>query len=643
MNFFDAQKQAKSSTTYLVIIFLIGLALFTTSVSLLVMGVYHYYFYNSIAFSTFNSDAFMRLFITIAFIVFVASLFQFFTLKEGGKVIALSLRGKLITPLSHDKSHRILLNVVEEMAIASGISPPNVYLLPDSGINAFAAGFNYDDAVIGVTQGALDQLNREELQGVIAHEYSHIFNGDMRLNLHLIGMVSGIVFIGAIGRFLLEALHESRVGHYSSSSSDSKKGDPIVALYLLGLGLMILGWIGTIIGEWIKAMISRQREYLADASAVQYTRYPKGLANALIKIGANAQGSSIQSSAGGTYAHLFFADGISNFWDHLFSTHPRLEDRIRRIDPSWNGEFTPEKSSSKPKVSSSTPESSLSEHENIASTLTSPIAFDTLSRIAQQPGNQNISTIRTRLDALPNSLHTMSANALSAQWIVLALLLSAEKATLLKQQEYLENSSPMMYKNIQNTYKEMFELPRSAHLDLLNLSLPSLRMMSKQQYNVFRQMVIDLIDMDNVVSLWEWSLHAIVITPLDREFGLTKVPKERYKKIEELEDSVTTLFSLLIYTQFSDEKRINKSIETLRISLALPTLTYKANISHDLLNKTLNDIRQASTAIRTLILEQSIAVLSSEGTLYDDDVEIIHALGALLLLPLSSFDFDITH
>jgi Zn-dependent protease with chaperone function len=629
MNFYDEQKKAKTSTSYLVFIFLIGLSLFATTISLLILSIDSYILTKKLIPNSFSEPLFIRSFLSVAFIVFLASLFQFYTLKEGGKAIALSLGGKLITALSHEKSHRTLLNVVEEMAIASGISPPSVYLLSDKSINAFAAGFTYEDAVIGITQGALDQLNREELQGVIAHEFSHIFNGDMRLNLRLSGMIFGIVFIGAIGRFIVEVLHETRIGRYAAHSSDNKKGgNPIVALYLLGIGLMVLGWIGTVIGEWIKAMISRQREYLADASAVQYTRYPQGIAHALIKIGSNEYGSTIQATAGGTYSHLFFADGIANFWDQFFSTHPRLEDRIRRILPSWNEKFVLDEN----KSSKKSPIESSSDTSALTSILTAPMVIDTLSRIAQQPGNENITYTRARLDTLPISLHTKSANALSAQWIVLALLLSAEKIPLLKQQTYLENTSLMMYKNIQDTYKEILLLPRSAHLDLLNLSIPSLRMMSEQQYKVFRQIVIDLIEMDQIVSIWEWSLHAIILTPLDREFSLSKPPKERYKKIEEIQEAISTLFSLLITTQFSNEKNINRSIETLQA--AFTHLSYSSDVSITRLNQALHEIRQSSKPIRAQILEQAISLLRSDGTLFDDDLEIIHALGALFLIPI---------
>ncbi|MDD2369282.1 MAG: hypothetical protein PHQ90_08270, partial [Sulfuricurvum sp.] len=324
----------------------------------------------------------------------------------------------------------------------------------------------------------------------------------------------------------------------------------------------------------------------------------------------------------------------------FFSTHPRLEDRIRRIDPSWNGKFIPgeEKSPKPPKSSDNTVQSQFSPSTDLASVLSSPMVIETLSRIAQQPGNQNLKYARTRLEALPDSLHIMSANALSAQWIILTLLLSAENITLLKQEKYLKNSSPMLYKNIETTYTKMHDLPRSAHLDLINLSIPSLKMMSEQQYTAFRQIVIDLIEMDQVVSIWEWSLHAIVLTPLDREFGFSKPPRERYKKIEQIQEPLSVVFSLLIQTQFGNEKRINESIEALKTALVLPTLTYHRDVSIDSLNKAFNEIQCSSYAIRTLVLEQAIHLLGSDGTHFDDDIEMIHALGSLLLIPISSIE-----
>ncbi|MCD6338754.1 MAG: M48 family metallopeptidase, partial [Verrucomicrobia bacterium] len=226
-------------------------------------------------------------------VVFIASLFKILELRRGGAAVASALGGRPVNPDTQDPAERRLMNVVEEMAIASGLPAPEVYVLDEErGINAFTAGLYPTDAVVAVTRGCLDLLSRDELQGVVAHEFSHILNGDMRLNLRLIGLLSGILAIAMIGYFLLRV---SFGGSRRSSSGGRGKGAPQMALF--GLALLVIGWIGVFFGRLIKSAISRQREYLADAAAVQFTRNPGGLAGALKKIGGYVLGSRIGSHA----------------------------------------------------------------------------------------------------------------------------------------------------------------------------------------------------------------------------------------------------------------------------------------------------------------------------------------------------------
>src|SRR5205085_2001576 len=214
-----------------------------------------------------------------------------------------------------------LLNVVEEMAIASGVPVPQVYVMDgEPGINAFAAGHSASDAAISVTHGAMTMLTRDELQGVIAHEFSHLLNGDMKLNLRLMGLIFGILCLTVIGRILIRTRGRKN------------------PLPLLGLALIIVGWVGVLFGRLIQAAVSRQREFLADASAVQFTRNPSGLAGALKKIGGIAEGSALQSHRAEEASHFFFANGLkSGFFG--FATHPPLIERIRALDPSFDGKY----------------------------------------------------------------------------------------------------------------------------------------------------------------------------------------------------------------------------------------------------------------------------------------------------------------
>jgi Zn-dependent protease with chaperone function len=277
------------------------------------------------------------------------SFFKTMQLRGGGRVVAEELGGRLLNPDTTVPEEQQLLNVVEEMAIASGTPVPPVYLLDrEEGINAFAAGFTAGDAVVGVTRGTAQRLTRDELQGVIAHEFSHIVNGDMRLNIRLIGLLHGILIVGILGYYLLRMAFYS--GGVRRRSSKDNNPLPIVAL---GAGLMAVGFFGTLFGNMIKAAVSRQREFLADAAAVQFTRLPAGIAGALKKIGGLSAGSGLQHPNAPEASHLFFGRATSGL-SGLFSTHPPLGERIRRIEPGWDGTF-PEVPAVAPAVTSAPP------------------------------------------------------------------------------------------------------------------------------------------------------------------------------------------------------------------------------------------------------------------------------------------------
>ncbi|MGK2924853.1 MAG: M48 family metallopeptidase [Lysobacterales bacterium] len=256
-------------------------------------------------------------------VIGLASLFRTVGLRSGGGQVARQLGGTLVESDTRDFRRRRLRNVVEEIALASGVPVPDIYVLEqESGINAFAAGYTPSDAAVAVTRGALEKLDREELQGVIAHEFSHILNGDMRLNIRLMGILFGILLLALIGRRVL--IH-ARIGR------SSKNGAAVV---LIAAGVMAVGYLGQFFGRWIKAAVARQREYLADASAVQFTRDPGGISGALKKIAVYSSGSLLNADTE-EISHMLFGDGQRML---LFSTHPPLNERIRRVDPAFRPE-----------------------------------------------------------------------------------------------------------------------------------------------------------------------------------------------------------------------------------------------------------------------------------------------------------------
>src|SRR5471032_3060906 len=280
-------------------------------------------------FDLWNPQIFLAVALGTIAIILIGSSYKTMALAAGGSAVSEMMGGRLVKPNSTDPDERKLLNVVEEMAIASGVPVPQVYVMDDEdGINAFAAGHKPGDATVTVTRGCMKILSRDELQGVIVHEFSHILNGDMRLNLRLMGTIFGILCLAIIGRILLQT---------ARGGGRSRGQNP---LPILGLALLIIGYIGVFFGRLIQAAVSRQREFLADASSVQFTRNPNGITGALKKIGGLGEnGSRLAHAHSEEVSHMFFSNGISEAFIGLLETHPPLPGRIRVFDPNFDGKF----------------------------------------------------------------------------------------------------------------------------------------------------------------------------------------------------------------------------------------------------------------------------------------------------------------
>ncbi len=322
MNFFDHQRAAKGTTLKLVFLFaaaVVALVAGVDAAAALAMG------YKGADPSSILAVVIVVSAITLL-IIAGGMLFKTLSLRQGGAAVAAAVGAVPVDPTTTDPQLRRLVNIVEEMALASGVPAPRLFVMPrEPGINAFAAGFTPADAAIAVTGGALAQLNRDELQGVIGHEFSHILNGDMRLNIRLIGLLSGILLIGMIGL---------RVLQFGGRGSDSKSGAPIV---VVAFAMMVLGFMGVFFANLIKAAVSRQREWLADASAVQFTRQTDGLEGALKKIGGIPTGSRLRDSrSAAEVSHMLFGEGARRSFATLFATHPQLTDRIKALNPSFD-------------------------------------------------------------------------------------------------------------------------------------------------------------------------------------------------------------------------------------------------------------------------------------------------------------------
>src|SRR5208283_3801286 len=335
MDFFTQQDKTRRKTKLLVFYFAIAVAALIVAVYFASLVIFtgaqaHYHRYGEQPqFALWNPQLFLGVAIGVLAVILIGSGYKTMALAQGGSVVSEMMGGRLVKPNTNDPDERRLLNVVEEMAIASGVPVPQVYVMDEEdGINAFAAGHKPGDATVTVTRGCMKLLSRDELQGVIGHEFSHILNGDMRLNLRLMGIIFGILCLAIIGRVLLQT---------TRGGGRSRGQNP---LPLLGLLLLVIGYIGVFFGRLIQAAVSRQREFLADASSVQFTRNPEGITGALKKIGGLGEtGSRLSHAHAEELSHMFFGNGVSEPFIGLLETHPPLVERIRVFDANFDGKF----------------------------------------------------------------------------------------------------------------------------------------------------------------------------------------------------------------------------------------------------------------------------------------------------------------
>ncbi len=451
-------------------------------------------------------------------------LFKRLQISQGGRYVAESLGGKPIEQGTASTNEQQLLNIVEEMAIAAGLPVPPVYLLPETSINAFAAGFNDNDAVIGVTRGTLERLSRDQLQGVIAHEFSHILHGDMRLNLHLITILAGIIFISQSGKFIL----------YSTSRSRSRnKG--VAPVLGLGLGLIVIGSIGTLFGSLIKAAVSRQREFLADASAVQYTRNPSGIANALKVIAGSSAGSSVASPGASECSHLFFGDAIFARAFGFLSTHPPLDIRIQRIEPHWDGNYLPGKPL-EPEVPINTTADYKNKMGSLADTLRNTGFLDPIM----------VGIAHALMESLPDTLYSATHNPGSAYALMLALRLDTDISIQNKQLSYISDM-PAMVTDVKRYAAQKSHLEEKDILPIIEMCIPALKRLSANQYKQLKQHITQFIMCDQYSDIKEWLHFRLLSYYLESHFNpsSTKRFKRSFHSFAPLTDALNCTLSLI--------------------------------------------------------------------------------------------------
>ncbi len=639
MDFFTAQDRARRKTGVLVLLFILAVVGLILLTNLLVLGILAYHQTFTLSFQPeqlaqqFQWDVFIGVAVVVTALVLFGSAYKTLSLAGGGERVAQMLGGVVISQDTDDPAQRKLLNVVEEMAIAAGMPVPRVYLLEEEGINAFAAGVSPNNAVIGITRGAMETLSRDELQGVIAHEFSHIFNGDMRLNIHLIGVLHGILLLAMIGYFLLRSMRFMR------GSRNRQAGALLFAVLILGVGLLVIGYVGHFFGQWIKALVSRQREYLADASAVQFTRHKQGIAGALKKIGGNLYGSALQTPAAPEYSHAYLAQGVSGFLQSMFATHPPLEDRIKRLDPYWDGEYiVPTKAEPDAAPAAETPARPQPVPEIAGAVIAAGILG--ADKMVEQVGHfneQQIETARSILDSIPRKWREAAVEPFGARAVIYALLLDPRAGMEALQQQLLEQQAdPQVLALTRQLADSRAQLPQSVRLPLLELSLPALQSLSPDQYRRFRKVVQALIAVDKKVDLREWILQRLVIQQLDQHFGLRKLPRASHGKLEKLESQVATILSLLAHTEHADPQQAEPAFRAGATEAGFSELELlpRDALNLKILNDSLDTLEQLKPLAKPRLLKACAACLLHDGNTTIPAQELLRTIASCLDSPM---------
>jgi len=456
---------------------------------------------------------------TAAFIG-LASLWRLSGLRSGGGAVAVSLGGERVTGLEQDPLKRRLHNVVEEMAIAAGLPVPEVYILENEpGINAFAAGMQPANAAVAVTRGALERLTRDELQGVVGHEFSHILNGDMRLNARLMGYVFGLVAVSMAGRLLLRG---AAIGGPRGRSGGRRGGGggATAALMAAGLAVIVLGSIGVLAGRILQAAVSRQREVLADASAVQFTRNPEGLANALKRIAASPLASSVRAVRREEIGHMLFASGRRSLAG-LMATHPPVAERIRALDPNWKpGDPPPPPPPPREVAPVTTAAADGAGGRGAAPRLPGMPGLPGLDPIAAAAmvGVVDLAMAERLLAVVPESVHAAVLEPEGAAVTVLALLLDKEPAMRVRQVNLLDaRLGAAVVARITATADELAKFGPTLRLALLDLASPALHHLPEARRDDLVHLVQRMIELDGVISPQEAALAAALESRLTPE------------------------------------------------------------------------------------------------------------------------------
>lgn len=557
----------------------------------------------------------------VAAVIGLGSLYKIAQLKSGGGTVASSLGAVLVPPDTREPRLRRLLNVVEEIAIASGVPVPQIYVLErEAGINAFAAGYAPADAAVTVTRGALEKLSRDELQGVIAHEFSHVLNGDMRLNIRLMGLIFGLLVIHLIGREIV-----------ANTPRGGKRGP---TLAVLGFGLMAVGGLGLLCGRLIKARLSRQREFLADASAVQFTRQASGIAGALKKIAGIDAGSTLEAQRGEEIAHMLFGDGVG--YSRLFATHPPVVERIQRIEPHF-------------KLSAMATQSAQWNAPDFYSDAgdEGPVKFMAAAHrrvtpaevVAQvgHPGADDYRYAETLHATIPPVLRAAAESDADAIALLLALLMDDKGEIAAGQRAAIaavrgEREAARAAELHQGTEN----LHAALRLPLAALAFPTLRQRPATELNALQGLVNTVVEADGRIGAFEFVLARMLSVQLGDWLSPAQASASGQRKLAEFEDDIALLLTVVADAGTARGDAARRAF-TAGWSHLWPQSTRQPALPADwprALHAALDRLDTLLPLAKQMLIEALVKTLALDGRVTVGEAELLRVVCASLHCPL---------
>ena len=632
MNFFEHQSLARRNTAVMLVLFLLSVVAIVLAVDVVVGTVYTFFDEDTkgvlagVPREVYAAGAI----VTVA-IIAIVSLWNIVGLAGGGAKVAKMLGARKLASDTRDPLERRFLNIVEEMAIASGVRVPEAWVMDkEKGINAFAAGWTVSGAVVAVTRGTLERLTRDELQGVIGHEFSHILNGDMGLNIRMIGVLAGIVAIGSIGTFVI------RMG----AEADDIRG--AVPLFLIGSALFIIGYVGLFFARLIKASVSRQREFLADASSVQFTRNPDGIAGALDQIRATAGGALIHGRYAEEMSHLFFGQGIKVRLGGLFDTHPPLDERIRRVNPGFQpGSYRKRRPSDVEAAPAAAPSPDVTDVGAAGRRVAdlgiawgrSPEQSATLVGTLKP---EKLTYAQQLLAQIPPDMRESLREPDGASAAIVALLLVPKDEVMQEQLQAMKAAGLAPFaERAAAMAPKIRKLGMAFHLALIDLALPPLKSAPEEKKKDLIAGLEAAINADRRVSVHEF----IVLTFVREQLSRKPKPPRADRRIADLKREAGTLLALMAHAGTRSDATgaradaLQGALKTGAdmMAIELPTTT---DFSPNVLGAALEALKSLRPLEKALLVKGLFATVTADGTIRVVEAGLMRLVGAVLDCPL---------